>query len=156
MTGDVSSSLMNKLVAGDLVHGMPKLKFSDNKVYDACVRGKKMRSSFKLEKGVSTTRPLELLHMDLCGPVRVQSRGGKKYILAIQLKVNYKIASIRSDHGIEFENAQIEGICTDHEIHHNFSTPRTPQKNEVVERKNRTLVDIARTMLTDSRLAMNF
>jgi len=99
-----------------------------------------------------------LLHMDLYGTVRVQSRGGKKYILvivddftrftwnmflrtkeetvgvliifakAIQLKVNYKIASIRSDHGIEFENAQIEGICADHEIHHNFSTPRTPKK----------------------------
>ncbi|XP_049410536.1 uncharacterized protein LOC125873707 [Solanum stenotomum] len=123
----------------DLVRGLPKLKFSDNKVCDACVRGKQTRSSFKPKKGVSTTRPLELLHMNLCGLVRIQNRGG-----------------IRSHHGTEFENAQIEGFCAENGIQHNFSTPRTPQQNGVVDRKNSTLMDIARTMLIDSGLAMNF
>jgi len=156
--GHVSSSLLNKLVVGDLVCGLPKLKFSENKICDACVRGKEARSSFKLKNGVSTTRLLELVHMDLCGLVIIQSRGGKKNILVtaddfskftwnmfvqtkdettgvlmifakeIQLKINCKIESIKSDHVIEFENAQIKGFCTDHRIHHNFSAPRTPQK----------------------------
>ncbi|KAH0719582.1 hypothetical protein KY285_015613 [Solanum tuberosum] len=75
---------------------------------------------------------------------------------AIQLKVNCKIASIKSDHGTEFENSQIEGFCSENGINHNFSAPRTPQQNGVVERKNITLVDIARTMQIDSGVAMNF
>jgi len=121
--------LLNKLVTGEQVCGLPNLKFSDNKFYEACVKRKQTRSSFKPKKGVSTTRPLELLHMDLCGPVKIQSRGCKKYIMVIvhdfsrfswnmflrtkdetagllitftkeiQLKVNCMIASIRSDHG---------------------------------------------------------
>ncbi|XP_049342929.1 uncharacterized protein LOC125807259 [Solanum verrucosum] len=170
----------------DMVRGLPKLKFSNDKVCDACTKGKEIRSSFKAKKGVSTTRPLELLHMDLCGPIRIQSRGGKKYILvvvddfsrftwnmflrtkdemvgllitfdkAIQLKVKCKIASIRSDHGTEFENSKIEGFYAKNGINHNFSAPRTPQQNGVVERKNRTLVDIARTMLIDLGHGMNF
>ena len=81
--GHVSTSLLNKLVVGDLVCGLPKIKFSNDKVCDACAKGKQTRSSFKAKKGVSITRPLELLHMNLCGPFRIQSRGGKKYILVI-------------------------------------------------------------------------
>lgn len=75
---------------------------------------------------------------------------------AIQLKVNCKIASIRSDHETMFDNSQIKGFCAKNGINHNFSAPRTPQKNWVVERKNKTFIDIARTMLIDSGLAMNF
>ncbi|XP_049349519.1 uncharacterized protein LOC125814108 [Solanum verrucosum] len=71
--GHVSTSLLNKLVAGDLVRGLPKLMFSNDKICDACAKGKQTRFSFKAKKGVSTTRPLELLHMNLCEPVRIQS-----------------------------------------------------------------------------------
>ncbi|KAH0769725.1 hypothetical protein KY290_013706 [Solanum tuberosum] len=77
--GHVSASLLNKLVAGDLVRGLPKLKFSNDKICDACAKWKQTRSSFKTKKGVTTTRPLELLHMDLCGLVRIQRRGGKMF-----------------------------------------------------------------------------
>jgi len=83
LLGHVSSSLLNKLVAGDLVRGLPKLKFSNDKICGACAKGKQTKSSFKSKKEVSTTRPLELLHMDLCGPIRIQSRGCKRYILVI-------------------------------------------------------------------------
>lgn len=114
--------------------------------------------------------------MDLCGPIRVMRRGGKKFILvvdydfprytwtiffrtknetvrqliiffkAIQSRLNYKIRSIKSDHGTKFENSQIEGFCLDHGINHYFSTPKTPQQSGVVERKNINLVEISRTM----------
>ena len=79
----MSSSLLNKLVSRDLVLGLPKLKFSESKVCEACVKGKKITSSFKSRKQVRSSRTLELLHMDLCGPLKIQSRSGKKYILVI-------------------------------------------------------------------------
>ncbi|XP_070031839.1 uncharacterized mitochondrial protein AtMg00300-like [Nicotiana tomentosiformis] len=81
--GHVSFMLLNKLVKKDLVHGLPKSSFKDHKVCDVCVKGKQVRSSFKTKMEVSTSRPLDLLHMDLCGPWRVPSRGGKKYIFVI-------------------------------------------------------------------------
>ena len=56
---------------------------------------------------------------------------------------------IRSDHGTKFKNQDFDKFCTENRIDHNFSTPRTPQQNEVVERKNRILIDIARTMLCE-------
>ncbi|XP_070029457.1 uncharacterized protein [Nicotiana sylvestris] len=64
--GHASFTLLNKLVRKDLVHGLPKSSFKDHKVCDACVKGKKVRSSFKPKKEVSTARPFDLLYMDLC------------------------------------------------------------------------------------------
>ena len=81
--GHVSSSLLNKLISKDLVRGLPKLKFAENKICEACVKGKQIRSSFKPKRQITSSRTLELLHMDLCGPLKVQSRNGKKYILVI-------------------------------------------------------------------------
>ena len=68
-------SLLNKLVSKDLVVGLPSIKYNDGKVCDACAGGKQVRNSFKLKNCVSTTRPLEMLRMDLCGPMRITSRG---------------------------------------------------------------------------------
>ena len=103
--------------------------------------------------------------MDLCGPLKVQSRNSKKYILVIvddysrytwtrflrsnaetpeellvffkmiQTKLNQVIVGIRSDHGTEFENSKLDQFCMENGISHNFSAPRTPQQNGVVERK---------------------
>jgi len=80
--GHVSLSLLNKLVFKGLVVGS-SIKFNDKKVCDACVRGKQLRTSFKLKNYVSTSRPLELLHVNLCGPMRITSRGGKMYVLVV-------------------------------------------------------------------------
>ena len=81
--GHVSLSLLNKLISKDLVVGVPSIKFNNDKVCDACARGKQVRKSFKLKNYVSTTLPLELLHVDLCGLMRITSRGGKMYALVI-------------------------------------------------------------------------
>ena len=59
------------------------IKYNDDKVYDTCARGKQVRNSFKLKNYISTTRPLEMLHVDLCGPMRFTSRGGKRYVLVV-------------------------------------------------------------------------
>ncbi|XP_070029098.1 uncharacterized protein [Nicotiana sylvestris] len=75
--GHASFSLLNNLIQKDLFHGLPMSKFKMQNVCDACASGKHVKSSFKSKRDLSTSKPLELLHMDLCGPTRVQSRGGK-------------------------------------------------------------------------------
>ena len=74
----------------------------------------------------------------------------------IQTKLNQVIAGIRSDHGTDFENSKINHFCMKNSTSHNFSAPRTPQQNRVVGRKNRTLVNIARTMIIESNLPQIF
>ena len=66
------------------------------------------------------------------------------------------IVGIRSDHGTEFENSKLDQFFMENGISHNFSAPRTPQQNGVVERNNRTLVNIARTMIIESNLSQSF
>ena len=70
---------LSKLVKNDLVIGLPKLNFNKDKIRNACQFGKQVRSSFKPKNLVSTSRPLELLHMDLFGPMDVINMGGKSY-----------------------------------------------------------------------------
>jgi transposase InsO family protein len=67
-----------------------------------------------------------------------------------------RIKKIRSDNGAEFKNSQIEGFLEDEGIKHEFSSPYTPQQNGVVERKNRTLLDMARTMLDEYKTPDRF
>ncbi|KAJ0886399.1 putative RNA-directed DNA polymerase [Helianthus annuus] len=67
-----------------------------------------------------------------------------------------RIRRIRSDNGTEFKNHKMEEFCEERGILHEFSAPYTPQQNGVAERKNQTLIETARTMLTDSKLPINF
>jgi hypothetical protein len=135
---------------------------------------------------MTTDRPLKLLHMDLFGPIAYISIGGSKYCLVIvddysrfawvfflqektqtqdtlkrflrraQNEFGLRIKKIRSDNGTEFKNSQIEGFLEEEGIKHEFSSPFTPQQNGVVERKNRTLLDMARTMLDEYKTPDRF
>jgi len=69
---------------------------------------------------------------------------------------NNNIGSIRSDHGGEFQNEKFSKFCEKMGILHNFYAPRTPQQNGVVERKNRSLEELARTMVSESSLPRYF
>jgi hypothetical protein len=73
-----------------------------------------------------------------------------------QNKFGLRIKKIRSDNGTEFKNSQIEGFLEEEGIKHEFSSPYTPQQNSVVERKNRTLLDMARTMLDEYKTRDRF
>ncbi|XP_074271663.1 uncharacterized protein LOC141595596 [Silene latifolia] len=121
--GHVGFSSLNKLYKLDLVEGLPSMKFEIDGVCDVCARCKHVRSSFKSKRVVSTTKPLELIHMDLCGPIRIRSRGGSLYVCVL-----------------------VDDYSREHGIDHNFSAPRTPQQNGVVERMNRTLEDMTRSI----------
>jgi transposase InsO family protein len=67
-----------------------------------------------------------------------------------------RIKKIRSDNGTEFKNSQIEGFLEEEGIKHEFSSPYTPQQNSVVERKNRNLLDMVRTMLDEYKTPDQF
>ena len=77
--GHASMKTLSKLVKNDLVIRLSKLKFDKDKICDACQFEKQVRNSFKSKNLVSTSRPLELLHVDLFGPMYVISMGGKSY-----------------------------------------------------------------------------
>ncbi|KAI3801965.1 hypothetical protein L1987_30085 [Smallanthus sonchifolius] len=79
-------------------------------------------------------------------------------ILITKLESLYKlkVRRIRSDNGTEFKNHLMETFCQKLGIHHEFSAPYVPQMNGVAERKNRNLIEAARTMLADSNLLVQF
>ena len=70
--------------------------------------------------------------------------------------MNLNIASIRNDHGKEFDQLEFDLFCAKHGISHNCSAARTPQQNGVVERKNRTLEDMSRAMLLENSMPKYF
>jgi transposase InsO family protein len=71
----------------------------------------------------------------------------KRFLRRAQNEFELKVKKIRSNNGSEFKNLQVEEFLEEEGIKHEFSAPYTPQQNGVVERKNRTLIDMARTML---------
>ena len=129
---------------------------------------------------------MELLHVDLMGPTRIESLGSKRYIMDVvddfsryswveflrekletcekmeklckrlQNEKGVLIVKIRSDQRKEFENAKFETFCNENGIKKEFSTPKTPQQNGVVERKNRVIQEMARVMLLNKDIPQNF
>ncbi|GKE27437.1 retrovirus-related pol polyprotein from transposon TNT 1-94 [Tanacetum coccineum] len=80
----------------------------------------------------------------------------KFYITEIGNLVDHKVKVIRCDNGTEFKNKEMNQFCEMKGILRQFSLARTPQQNEVAERRNRTLIEAARTMLADSKLPTTF
>jgi transposase InsO family protein len=80
----------------------------------------------------------------------------KGFLRQAQNEFGLRIKKIRSDNGTEFKNSQIEGFLEEEGIKHEFSSPYTPQQNCVVEMKNRTLLDMARTMLDEYKTPDRF
>jgi transposase InsO family protein len=80
----------------------------------------------------------------------------KKFLRQAQNEFGLRIKKIRSDNGTEFKNSQIEGFLEEEGIKHELSSPYTPQQNGVVERKNRTLLDLASIMLEQYKTSDRF
>ncbi|GJT28280.1 retrovirus-related pol polyprotein from transposon TNT 1-94 [Tanacetum coccineum] len=175
---------INDLARKDLVRGLPRLKFEKDHLCSACQLGKSKKHTHKPKTENTNLEVLNTLHMDLCGPMRVQTINGKKYILVIvddysrftwvkflrskdetpavvikfltqiQVGLNKTVRFIRTDNGTEFVNKTLYDHYEKVGIFHQKTVPRTPQQNGVVERRNRTLVEAARTMLIFSKAPM--
>ncbi|GJT75083.1 putative ribonuclease H-like domain-containing protein [Tanacetum coccineum] len=148
--------------------------------------GKQHRASCKSKVVNPITKPLFMLYMDLFGHTFVSSLMHKKYCLVItddfsrftwvfflntkdetsnilmnlikeiENQVDKKVKVIRSDNGTEFKNKVLDEFCREKGIRREYSVARTPQQNGVAERRNRTLIEAARTMLADSKLPTKF
>nr|GEX22395.1 retrovirus-related Pol polyprotein from transposon TNT 1-94 [Tanacetum cinerariifolium] len=184
--GHLNFKTMNKLVKRNLVRGLPSKLFVNSQDCVACQKGKQHRASCKSKTENSTSLPLNLLHIDLFGPTFVKSLMKKMYCIVvtddysrftwvfflaskdetsvilktiingIENLVDHKVKVIRCDNGIEFKNREMNQFCEMKGITRQYSVARTPQQNEVVERRNRTLIEAARTMLADSKLPTTF
>nr|GFC45202.1 hypothetical protein [Tanacetum cinerariifolium] len=74
---------INNLVKNNLVQGLPKMKFKKDHLWSACEQGKIHQKHHKSKTASASNKPLYLLHMDLCGPMRIQSINGKRYVLVL-------------------------------------------------------------------------
>jgi hypothetical protein len=140
----------------------------------------------KPKNRIKSTKILELLHVDLFGPPSHASLGGNFFSLVIvddfsryswvyffklksetqktfidfinmvQRQYNLPVLIIRSDNGTEFKNYTLNDFLSDEGIKHQYSAAYTPQQNGVAERKNRTLIEMARTMLAEFKSPYNF
>nr|GFA40441.1 retrovirus-related Pol polyprotein from transposon TNT 1-94 [Tanacetum cinerariifolium] len=143
---------INLLSKNDIVVGLPKLKFIKDHLCSSCELGKAKRKSFHSKLTPSSNRRLHLLHIDLCGPMRVASINGKRYVL-VQRGLQAQVRVVRTDKGTEFLNQTLHAYFAAEGIQHHTSVARTPEQNGVVERRNRTLVEAARTMLSAAKKA---
>nr|GEU86824.1 retrovirus-related Pol polyprotein from transposon TNT 1-94 [Tanacetum cinerariifolium] len=177
---------INLLSKKDIVIGLPKLKYVKDQLCSSCELSKAKRSSFKSKVVPSSKGRLNLLHMELRGPMRDASINGKKYILVIiddysryiwtlflhskdetpevlkdfitmiQRNLQAPVITVRTDRGTEFLNKTLNAFFKEEGIEHQTSTTRTPKQNGIVERRNRTLVEVARTMLLALQLPLFF
>nr|GEV23248.1 putative ribonuclease H-like domain-containing protein [Tanacetum cinerariifolium] len=184
--GHINFKTMNKLVKGNLVRGLPSKVFENNHTCVACKKGKQHRASCKTKPVSSVNQPLQRLHMDLFGPTFVKSLKTKSYCLVvtddysrftwvfflatkdetspilktfitgIENQLSLKVKIIISDNGTEFKNYDLNQFCRIKRIKREFSVPRFPQQNGIAERKNKTLIEAARTMLADLLLPISF
>ncbi|GJW98987.1 putative ribonuclease H-like domain-containing protein [Tanacetum coccineum] len=184
--GHINFKTMNKLVKGNLVRGLPSKLFENNQTCVACQKGYQHRASCKSKIVSLISQPLHMLHMDLFGPTFVKSLMKKMYCLVViddysrfswvlflatkdetsdilksfitgvENLIDQRVKVIRCDNGTEFKNKEMNQFCERKCIKREFSVARTPQQNGVAERKNRTLIEAARTMLADSKLPTTF
>nr|GEZ20577.1 hypothetical protein [Tanacetum cinerariifolium] len=157
--------------------GLPKMKFKKDHLCSAFEQGKIHQKRHKSKTAFASNKPLYLFHMDLYGPIRVESINGKRYVLVVvddyswytwlfflhlkdeasdviisfikktQVNLQLQVQRVRTDNGTEFKNKTLAKFFDEVGITQQFSAARTPQQNGVVERRNRTLVEAARTML---------
>nr|GEW87455.1 hypothetical protein [Tanacetum cinerariifolium] len=177
---------INLLSKNDIVVGLPKLKFIKDHLCSSCELGKAKRKSFHTKITSSSKRRLQLLHMDLCGPMRVASINGKRYVLVIvddysrytwthflrskdetpevlidflrlvQRGLHAQVRIVQNDKDTEFMKQTLHVYFSIEGILHQTSVARTPEQNGAVERQNQTLVEAARTMLSAAKIPLFF
>nr|GEU39877.1 hypothetical protein [Tanacetum cinerariifolium] len=184
--GHVNFKTINKLVKGNHVRGLSIKVFTNDNSCVACKKGKQHRASCKSKTVSSVDQPLFRLHIDLFGPTFVKSLSKNSYclvitddysrfswvfflatkdettpvlktfIIGLENLLSLKVKIIRCDNGTEFKNSDLNQFCRLKGIKREFSVPSTPQQDDIAERKIRTLIEAARTLLADSLFPVPF
>ncbi|KAK9078427.1 hypothetical protein SSX86_002484 [Deinandra increscens subsp. villosa] len=173
--GHANFQVLNQMSSKGLVDGMPRLSHS-KQMCEGCIVAKQVRKPFPNEATWRAKEPLELIHVDLCGPISPKTKGGKSYFMLIvddysrymwmyplqskdEAFYNFKnfkkkvekekfvIRIMRTDRGGEFMANDFMKFCKEAGIKRQTTAPYTPQHNGVVERKNRSVMEMARSLL---------
>ena len=184
--GHLNEASLKKMATDQTVLGM-KLKKSDRlETCETCIQGKQTQTPFPKNRPSRSSQQLEIVHMDLCGPMRVTSKGGARYFatfiddysrwgeitflkeksdLVAAFKeyraraenfTGKKIKFVQNDNGREYVNNEMDEYLAKHGIRKRLTVPHTPQQNGIAERRNRTLVETARCMMLQSKLPPSF
>ncbi|RVW23482.1 Retrovirus-related Pol polyprotein from transposon TNT 1-94 [Vitis vinifera] len=168
-----------------MVRGLPQLKAS-SKVCTDCMMGKQHRNAIPKRSLWRASQRLQLVHADICGPIKPVSNSKKRYLISFiddySRKVwiyfltekseafttfkNYKnlveketgafICCLRTDRGGEFTSLEFNAFCKTNGISRQLTAAYTPQQNGVAERKNRTIMNMVRSMLSEKQVPKNF
>ncbi|KAG8480148.1 hypothetical protein CXB51_024926 [Gossypium anomalum] len=182
--GHANFKSMARMVSKEMVENFTKSVQNEN-VCEVCQMGKQARLPFPTNTTWRASSKLELVHSDVCGPMRTESLSGNRYFIlfindstrycwiyflkhksevaqvfmkfkaAVETETGCKIKTIRSDNGTEYTSAQFQAICNDAGIKHQLTNVYTSQQNGVCERKNRSLLDMARCLLFEKKLPKN-
>jgi transposase InsO family protein len=153
---------------------------------DVCQYGKQTRLPFPRKSAWRATERLQLIHTDVGGPMRTPSLNGSKYYIVfiddytrmcwiyfmkfksevahifwkfkawIETQSKCKLQVIRSDNGTEYTCEQFNKFCEDAGIEHQLTAPYSPQQDGTAERKNRTIMEMARCLLHEKELPKKF
>lgn len=180
--GHLNAKSLNSLSRNNMVHGLDVKISSDNMNCETCLKGKISSLPFGQNVSIKSSAVLDLIHSDICGPMRTTSLGGYKYFALfiddfsrkffvhflknksdifsvfkifknrVERETDRKIKILRSDNGGEYINGDFDRFLESEGIRRHLTVPYTPQQNGVAERANRTLVEMARCMLLSSNL----
>ncbi|KAL0394744.1 UNVERIFIED_CONTAM: hypothetical protein Slati_4440600 [Sesamum latifolium] len=157
-----------------------------NQLCEACLLVMHARKSFPKESLSRATKPLQLMHADVCSPFNPQSFGKSSYFILfiddftiktwvyfqkhknevfetfkklkirVEKKSGFEIKALRTNRGGEFTSNEFKAFCEMHEIRRPMTIPRTPQQNSIAERKNRIILNMARTKLKSKAMLKEF
>ena len=184
--GHVHESRLKKCVQNDFVRGIDIEKITELSFCEGCLAGKMCRKPFPTVGEIRSTRKLQLVHSNVCGPMQTQSIGGAKYFVTFiddytrccavyfmkhksEVLDKFKefevtttndagraIGTLRTDNGGEYLSSAFQNYLKEKGIRHEMTVPHSPQQNGVSERMNRTLVESARSMIAHAGLSNIF
>jgi hypothetical protein len=167
-----------------MVRGLPRIEHADE-LCDSCLAGNQRRLPFPKTAKFSAADVLELIHGDLCGPITPPTHGGRRYFLLVDDSNRYmwlrlistkdevaaaikqfqaraeaesgkKLRVLRTDRDGEFTSVEFTTYCADQGVVRHLTAPYSLQQNGVVERRNQTIVGMARSMLKAKRMPTAF
>jgi transposase InsO family protein len=183
--GHLSYKGLKTLQHKGMVHGLPQFQVSNTTCRD-CIHGKQHHGNFPTQSTWRASQPLELIHADICGPISPISNNGKRYTLCfiddfsrkswvylltaksealicfqffkklVEKEKGLGIKCLRIDRGGEFTSTEFTNLCKANGIKRQLTTAYMPQQNGVAERKNRTMMNMVCSMLSDKKLPKTF
>lgn len=180
--GHLNAKSLCKLMQNDLVRGIDVKNCQRTIECDVCIRAKMCSLPFGQKHSISSDAVLDIVHSDICGPMRTTSLGGCRFFVLfiddhsrkmfvqflkhksdvfdafklfksrVERETGRKIKTLRTDNGCEYLSSQFSGFLDSEGIKRQLTVQYTPQQNGVAERANRTIVEMARCMLISSKL----